>query len=119
MRRRSAQAVPPSPTLADKGGGQSHLRTQAILLVVIPAKAGIHWADTTLSDAWTPAFAAVTGENMFMEGPYAIALHKGRGRFFEHRRQLVASPASAFSSPSPLMGEGWGGGEATNPMREP
>src|ERR1700745_2042621 len=39
--------------------GLSHLRHQRILLVVIPAKAGIHWANTVLFEAWTPAFALV------------------------------------------------------------
>jgi hypothetical protein len=50
------------------------LRTQPILFVVIPAKAGIHGADTMLFEASTPAFAGLTGEKMSVEGPYAVAL---------------------------------------------
>jgi hypothetical protein len=32
------------------------------LFFVIPAKAGIHWADIVTAEAWTPAFAGVTIE---------------------------------------------------------
>jgi hypothetical protein len=35
---------------------------RAYTTAVIPAKAGIHRADAQAAEAWTPAFAGVTGK---------------------------------------------------------
>jgi hypothetical protein len=65
----------PAPTCATPpGAGQSHLGTDASFSVVIPAKAGIHWDDTTLPEVWTPAFAGMTAEETLRPSSNAIAL---------------------------------------------
>jgi hypothetical protein len=50
------------------------------------AKAGIHWPDITLPEAWDPAFAGVTEEGMAIAPPNAIALPSGGGDSKEGRR---------------------------------